>query len=117
MQSDDAADSLIFVHQGSDEYNVAKERFPVSHYETGEFMAVILDFPNGDRMTEFFKLYLTSYCLGMLCRYYPSVWFALLQHAKGDFAYPLLVAAVEAIETEFPEYACHQLTGYPKPRR
>ena len=116
-QSDDDADSLIFVHQGSDEYKAAKERFPVSHYEAGEFMSVILDFPNGDRMTEFFKLYLTSYCLGMLCRYYPSVWLALLQHAKGDFAYPLLVAAVEAIETEFPEYACHQLTGYPKPRR
>ena len=114
MQSDDAGDTLIFVHQDHAAYEIAKKLFPVSHYESGEFMAVILDFPNGDRMTEFFKLYLVSYCLGMLCRYYPSVWMALLRNEKGDFAQPLLVGAVEAIESDFPENVLHQLTRYPK---
>jgi len=114
MQSDDAGDALIFVHQDHATYEFAKKLFPVSHYGSGEYMSVILDFPNGDRMTEFFKLYLVSYCLGMLSRYFPSVWMALLRNEKGDFAQPLLVRAVEAIESDFPENVLHQLTGYPK---
>ena len=114
MQSDNAGDSLIFVHKGHANYESAKKLFPVSHYSSGEFMSVILDFPNGDKMTEFFKLYLVSFCLGMLSRYYPSVWMALLRNEKGDFAQPLLVRAVEAIETDFPQNVSRQLTGYPK---
>lgn len=113
-QRDDAGDALIFVHQDTATYELAKKLFPVSHYGSGEYMSVILDFPNGDRMTEFFKLYLVSYCLGMLSRYFPSVWMALLRNVKGDFAQPLLVRAVEAIESDFPENVLHQLTGYPK---
>ena len=116
MQNDDAADCLIFVHQTLPEYRAAQRRFPVSHYETGEYMLVFLDFPNGDRMTEFFKLYLVSYYLGMLCRYFPSAWTNLSRNAPGDFAQPLLVAALEAIEADFPMYANYQLGGYPKPR-
>ena len=114
MQSDDAGDSLIFVHQGHAAYELAKKLFPVSHYSSGEFMSVILDFANGDKMTEFFKLYLVSYCLGMLSRYFSSVWMALLRNERGDFAQPLLVRSVQAIESDFPENVLHQLTGYPK---
>ena len=113
-QSDAAGDTLIFVHADFAAYEKAKELFPVSHWNDGWSMSVILDFPNGDRMTEFFKLYLTSYFLGMLARYFPSVWIALLRNEKGDFAQPLLGRAVLAIETELPQYALHQLTGYPK---
>ena len=114
MQSDDAGDTLIFVHQDHAAYELAKQLFPVSHYGSGEFMSVILDFPNGDKMTELFKLYLVSYCLGMLSRYFPSVWMALLRNERGDFAQPLLVRAVEAIESDFPENVLYQMTGYPK---
>ena len=113
-QSDSAGDSLIFLHEDFTQYENARKLFPVSHYSSGEYMSVILDFPNGDKMTEFFKLYLVSYCLGMLSRYFPSVWMALLRNEKGDFAQPLLARAVEAMETEFPECVTHQLTGYPK---
>ena len=54
-------------------------------------MVVMLDFPNGDKLTEFIKLFLISYVLGMLVRYHPSIWTALLRNDKGDFAQPLLV--------------------------
>lgn len=114
MQSDDAGDSLIFVHSSHASYETAKKLFPISYYHSGEYMLVILDFPNGDKMTEFLKFYLISYCLGMISRYFPSIWIALLRNEKGDFAQPLLVRAVEAIENEFAEHASHQLTGYPK---
>ncbi len=73
--------------------------------------AVILDFPNGDKLTEFIKLYLVSYTLGMLARYHPSMWTALLRNEKGDFAQPLLVDALQAIERDFAEYLSRQLTG------
>ena len=114
MQRDNAGDSLIFVHDGHAKHEITKKLFPVSHYSGGQYMLVILDFPNGDKMTEFFKFYLISYCLGMLSRYFPSVWMALLRNEKGDFAQPLLDRAVEAIETEFPKHTSRQLTGYPK---
>ena len=74
-------------------------------------MVVMLDFPNGDKLTEFIKLYLVSYVLGMLVRYHPSMWMALLRNDKGDFAQPLLVDAVEAVENSFAQQLSHQLTG------
>ena len=112
-QSDDAGDCLIFVRQ---EDHFGYSTLPVSHYGSGEFMSVILDFPNGDKLTEFMKLYLISYFLGMLVRYYPSMWMALLRNEKGDFAQPLLIDAVEAIETDFARELSKQLTGYlPRP--
>ena len=74
-------------------------------------MVVILDFPNGDKLTEFIKLYLVSYTLGMLSRYHPSMWTALLRNEKGDFAQPLLVDAVQAIERDFAQHLSRQLSG------
>ena len=74
-------------------------------------MVVVLDFPNGGKLTEFIKLFLISYILGMLVRYYPSIWTALLRNDKGDFAQPLLVDAVEAIEQNFAQQLSYQLHG------
>lgn len=108
-QGDDAKDTLIFVLSGDETH---PDAFPVSHYGgEGDYMVVMLDFPNGDKLTEFIKLFLVSYILGMLVRYHPSIWTALLRNEKGDFAQPLLVDAVEAIEREFPEQLSHQLHG------
>ena len=107
-QGDDAGDCLIFVRQ---ENNAHYDALPVSHYGSGEFMSVILDFPNGDKLTEFIKLYLVSYVLGMLVRYHPSMWVALMRNENGDFVQPLLVDAVEAIENDFAQELSKQLTG------
>ena len=80
-QSDDAGDALIFVRRDGEAH---LNSFPVSHYGgEGEFMVVMLDFPNGDKLTEFIKLYLVSYVLGMLVRYHPSIWTSLLRNEKG----------------------------------
>ena len=108
-QGDDAGDTLIFVRDDGEDH---LRDLPISHYGgEGEFMVVILDFPNGDRLTEFIKLYLVSYILGMLARYHASMWTALLRNEKGDFAQPLLVDAVQAIESDFAEHLSRQLTG------
>ena len=108
-QRDDAGDYLIFVRRDGEAH---LKEFPVSHYGgESEFMVVVLDFPSGDKLTEFIKLYLVSYILGMLARYYPSMWTALLRNEKGDFAQPLLVDAVQAIERDFAEHLSRQLSG------
>ena len=108
-QGDDAKDTLIFVRHGDETH---PDAFPVSHYGgEGEYMVVMLDFPNGDKLSEFIKLYLVSYILGMLVRYHPSIWTALLRNDKGDFAQPLLVDAVAAIEHDFAQHLSHQLHG------
>ena len=113
-QPDDVGDTLIFV-RGDRESHLSV--FPVSHYGgEGEYMVVTLDFPNGDKLTEFIKLYLLSYILGMLARYHPSIWTALLRNEKGDFAQPLLVDAVEAIEKDFASQLSLQLLGIVRKR-
>ena len=113
-QPDDARDTLIFARRGGES---DLDAFPVSHYGgEGEYMVVVLNFPNGDKLTEFLKLYLVSYFLGMLARYHPSIWTALLRNEKGDFAQPLLVDAVEAIEKDFASQLSLQLLGIVKKR-
>ena len=64
-------------------------------------MTMVNCFPNGDRLSEYIKLYLISYILGMLSRYFPSRWMSLIQNDVGSIAQPLLAKAVRAVETAF----------------
>ena len=103
--------SLVFQHQKGNQH---QKSFPVFHYSEGHTsMTGILDFPNKDKLSEFFKLYLTSYVLGMLARYYPSKWMDLLRNSPGDFAQPLLIKAIDAIEADFPEELSRQVRQHP----
>ena len=103
--------SLVFKHETEKAH---QRKFPVFHYAEGhQTMTGILDFPNKDKLSEFFKLYLVSYALGMLARYYPSKWMALLLNAPGDFAQPLLVKAIQAIESDFPRELSRQVRQHP----
>ena len=64
-------------------------------------MTMVDSFPNGDRLSEFIKLYLTSYLIGMLSRYFPARWMSLIRNDAGSISQPLLAKAVRAIETDF----------------
>ena len=104
---------LVFHHQADDAH---KSKFPLFHETEGNetVMYGIADFPNGDQLNEFFKLYLTSFILGTLARYYPSEWMALLTGSKGDFSRPLIFQAIEAIESEFPAELSKQVREHPQ---
>ena len=65
-------------------------------------MFILEDFPNGDRLSELLRTFLISYMIGMLVRYFPSRWIALLRNEKGDLAQPVLMASVNAVERDFP---------------
>ena len=57
-QPDDAWDTLMFVRRGGEETSMPS-LYP-NYGGEGGYMVVILDFPNGDKLTEFIKLYLVS---------------------------------------------------------
>ena len=79
-------------------------------------MTLVEDFPNGDRLSEFVKLYLISYVLGMLARYFPSRWMSLMRNDAGSAAQPLLAKAVRAVETRFvAEFAQQAAVIYDDP--
>ena len=104
---------LVFRHELGAAH---QSKFPLFHdNEKSEgLMQGIADFPNGDKLNEFFKLYLTSFILGTLARYFPSEWMALLSGSPGDFSRPLIFQAIEAIESEFPTELSKQVRQHPQ---
>lgn len=40
--------------------------------------------------------------LGMLSRYFPSIWISIGRTQKGDTIYPLVIKAIEIIDNYFP---------------
>lgn len=57
------------------------------------------------------QFYALSYFMGMLSRYYPSVWISLGRTEKGDAIYPLFIKALEFIENHFPITVLEFLQG------
>jgi len=49
------------------------------------------------------QFYSLSFFLGMLSRYFPSIWISLDRTEKGDAVYPLFIRAIEIIENHFPQ--------------
>ena len=74
---------------------------PLYHLSGESYMSVVDNFANNDRLSEFLKLYLMAYVLGMLARYFPSKWMTLIHNEQGSGAQPLLAKATKALENEF----------------
>ena len=58
---------------------------------------------NGDVLSSLSFLYLISYAMGMLARYYPSQWGRLMHGSKGDWLFPLIKSVLTIVEERFPE--------------
>ena len=46
--------------------------------------------------------FMLSYCLGMLCRYFPTTWIGLARSEMGDAVYPLVTRMFDWIQDMFP---------------
>lgn len=64
---------------------------------------MVQPFGNTNCYSEMAVVYLLSYYLGMLVRYYPTHWNALIQGEKGDIYWPILNRAQKYTEMVFPE--------------
>jgi hypothetical protein len=64
---------------------------------------IVTPFPNGFRYSQLAMTYVLSYILGMLARYFPTHWIALVQGEKGDGLWPTINRAHHLVEHSFPE--------------
>lgn len=60
-------------------------------------------FPNRTRYSQLSIMYMVSYILGMLVRYYPTHWISLVQGEKGDSMWPTINRAQQLVEQFYPE--------------
>ena len=68
-------------------------------------------FENNMRLSEIAVVFLMSYYLGMLVRYYPTHWISLVQGDNGDEYWPVLNRAQNYVLQVFPEL-CMELINY-----
>ncbi len=60
-------------------------------------------FENKIMLSKLSLLFLSSYTLGMLVRYYPTHWNSLVSKENGDYTYPIIRALITSIETLYPK--------------
>lgn len=94
--------SNIYVHIDTTDLVATQSELPFTHYLGNDGMFIVEDFPNGDKMSDLYRTFMISYYLGMIVRYFPSKWISLLRNEKGDIAQPLIAAAVNGVEKDFP---------------
>lgn len=64
---------------------------------------IVKPLDNGARFSELSIVYMLSYVLGMLTRYFPTHWVALQSGMRGDGLWPIVHAAQNYVEAVFPE--------------
>ncbi len=62
-----------------------------------------MPFRDSARFSQLSITYMMSYMLGMLARYYPTHWVALIGGAQGDLLWPTVNRAQQYVESIFPE--------------
>lgn len=90
--------------------NALKSELPLTQFTGNDGMFIVEDLPHGDRLSELLRSFLLSYILGMLVRYHPSRWIALLRNEKGDAAQPCLKAIAQAVAADFPRLVVEALS-------
>lgn len=61
-------------------------------------------YPGSSSLSKTSAAFALSYILGMLVRYYPTQWTALIKSQVSDDAVPTLMSSIDYIETRFPGF-------------
>ena len=73
-------------------------------------LRLAVPFCAGVRFSQLCITYMMSYALGMLVRYYPTHWIALINGGKGDLLWPTINRAQQYVESVFPELVAEYVT-------
>lgn len=73
-------------------------------------LGVAVPLPGGVRLSQLGMAYVMSYAMGMLVRYYPTHWVALINGGKGDLLWPTVNRAQQYIEVAYPELVAEFVT-------
>ena len=68
-----------------------------------KFLYMAKPFPGGECYSQLCMTYMVSFILGMLARYFPTHWMALIHGSKGDSLWPAISRAQEVVEHTYPE--------------
>ncbi|MBD1571577.1 hypothetical protein [Aliivibrio sp. S10_S31] len=71
---------------------------------------------NNGQFSELAMLYITSYYMSMLVRYFPTYWVSLVQGGKGDILWPAIYKAQQVVETTYPELVMELIKHVSKPK-
>lgn len=72
--------------------------------------SIVAPFTAGLQVSRIGRYFLLSFFLGMLSRYYPTSWLAIMQsRQKGDFMLPLIRESMNAIQQNFPALIMNEL--------
>ena len=66
-------------------------------------LSLAVPFRGGARFSELCIIFMLSYVLGMLVRYYPTHWITLINGGRGDRLWPTFNRAQQYVEKIFPE--------------
>ncbi|MER8961889.1 YaaC family protein [Mesorhizobium sp. M0701] len=72
-------------------------------FDTIPHLYLVSQFGPGKQYSQIAVTYVLAYFLGMLARYYPTHWTALMMGEKGDALWPSINAAQHYVEIAFPE--------------
>ena len=72
-------------------------------FESIPILHIVEAFAGGRCISQIGTTYLLSYVLGMLARYYPTHWIALIDGGEGDRLWPALNRAQQYVESVYPE--------------
>lgn len=67
------------------------------------YLHLAVPFRRGARFSQLCITFMLSYVLGMLVRYYPTHWIALINGGQGDLLWPTVNRAQQYVENIFPE--------------
>ncbi|WP_146010512.1 hypothetical protein [Dyella sp. AD56] len=72
--------------------------------------AIVAPYPNGIRLSKLLRLHLLSAFLGTYARYHPEPWIAaVFGHVNGDHIMPLIRAATDLVDAEYPRLVIKEL--------
>lgn len=76
-------------------------------------LSLVVPFPDGLKISRLGRLFLLSFFLGTLARYWPTTWLAVMQgRRKGDYMMPVVREAMKVIQQRLPELVVDQLEGF-----
>lgn len=76
-----------------------------------DYLFLVVPLEGGINLSLLVKLFVVSYFLGMLVRYYPTHWLALQNRQKGDFMLPMVREVVNLIDSQFLALLLGELDG------
>lgn len=66
-------------------------------------LVIVKKFADGTELSKPVQMFMISYALGMLVRYFPSRWMSLLGGTAGDACLPTVLQSLDFIERYYPE--------------